>query len=48
LSSLTLLAITFLSVGCIHKSHDKNDNKSKTTVLEGVGKKEEKRKSYSL
>lgn len=32
LSSLTLLAITFLSVGCIHKSRDKNDSKSKTTI----------------
>ena len=32
LSSLTLSAIVFLSVGCIHKSRDKNDSKSKTTI----------------
>lgn len=32
LSSLTLSAIVFLSVGCIHKRRDKNDSKSKTTI----------------
>lgn len=32
LSYLTLSAIVFPSVGCINKSRDKNDSKSKTTI----------------
>ena len=32
LSSLTLSAIVFPPVGCIHKRRDKNDSKSKTTI----------------